>query len=407
MKYGFVKAMMLALLVLTSHTAFAAKEQTVVLVSIDGFRWDYIEKHGAPNLKAMANKGVRAQKLIPVYPTKTFPNHISIVTGLLPVNHGIVDNKFCDKARNNECYSMGKALGDSTWVKGIPLWNLAKMQGLKSAAYFWPESDARFNGMTPDYFYHYSKHSEYQGRVDQIIQWLSLPKAQRPRFVASYFSLVDSMGHEFGPDAPQTRNAVKQLDTLMGQLHARLNKLEQDVNLVIVSDHGMAVVDPDKSILLNTLPSDDGFIVKNTGPRLLIYAKPETSVADIANYKARLREAANGRYTVLTDEQLAEYHYNKGSRVGDIIVQTNAPAVFTSKGKSTYVGTHGYAYTDDMAATFIATGPAFKQGVSLKKVNNLDIYPVLAKVMGLKLLNKVDGDGKTLMPAIKQKVVVH
>jgi hypothetical protein len=104
---------------------------------------------------------------------------------------------------------------------------------------------------------------------------------------------------------------------------------------------------------------------------------------------------------------LAGYHYNKGSRVGDIIVQTNAPAVFTSKGKSTYVGTHGYAYTEDMAATFIATGPAFKQGVSLKKVNNLDIYPVLAKVMGLKLLNKVDGDGKTLMPAIKQKVVVH
>ena len=119
--------------------------------------------------------------------------------------------------------------------------------------------------MTPDYFYHYSKHSEYQGRVDQIIQWLSLPKAQRPRFVASYFSLVDSMGHEFGPDAPQTRDAVKQLDTLMGQLQARLSKLEQDVNLVIVSDHGMAVVDPDKSILLNTLPSDDGFIVKKYG----------------------------------------------------------------------------------------------------------------------------------------------
>ena len=214
MKYVFLKAMMLALLVLTSQAAYAAKEQTVVLISIDGMRWDYIEKHGAPNLKAMAAKGVRAQKLMPVYPTKTFPNHISIITGLLPVNHGIVDNNFCDKARKNECYSMGKGMRDSTWVNGIPLWNLAKMQGLKSATYFWPESDARFNGMTPDYYFHYSKYSEYQGRVDQIIQWLSLPKAQRPRFVASYFSLVDSMGHEFGPDAPQTRDAVKQLDEL-------------------------------------------------------------------------------------------------------------------------------------------------------------------------------------------------
>ena len=407
MKYVFLKAMMLALLVLTSQAAYAAKEQTVVLISIDGMRWDYIEKHGAPNLKAMAAKGVRAQKLMPVYPTKTFPNHISIITGLLPVNHGIVDNNFCDKARKNECYSMGKGMRDSTWVNGIPLWNLAKMQGLKSATYFWPESDARFNGMTPDYYFHYSKYSEYQGRVDQIIQWLSLPKAQRPRFVASYFSLVDSMGHEFGPDAPQTRDAVKQLDELMGQLQTRLSKLEQEINLVIVSDHGMAHVNPEQSIDVSTLPQNDNFIVKNTGPRLLIYAKPAVTSEQIATYKQRLQQVANGRYTVLNDEQLAAYHYNKGTRVGDIVVQTNAPAVFTNEGKAMYLGTHGYAYTDDMAATLIAVGPAFKQGLSLEKVNNLDIYPVLAKVMGLKLLSKVDGDGKTLMPAIKQKIVVH
>ncbi|MAJ40284.1 MAG: alkaline phosphatase family protein [Pseudoalteromonadaceae bacterium] len=407
MKYVFLKAMMLALLVLTSQAAYAAKEQTVVLISIDGMRWDYIEKHGAPNLKAMATKGVRAQKLMPVYPTKTFPNHISIITGLLPVNHGIVDNNFCDKARKNECYSMGKGMRDSTWVNGIPLWNLAKMQGLKSATYFWPESDARFNGMTPDYYFHYSKYSEYQGRVDQIIQWLSLPKAQRPRFVASYFSLVDSMGHEFGPDAPQTRDAVKQLDELMGQLQTRLSKLEQEINLVIVSDHGMAYVNPEQSIDVSTLPKNDNFIVKNTGPRLLIYAKPAVTSEQIATYKQRLQQVANGRYTVLNDEQLAAYHYNKGTRVGDIVVQTNAPAVFTNEGKAMYLGTHGYAYTDDMAATLIAVGPAFKQGLSLEKVNNLDIYPVLAKVMGLKLLSKVDGDGKTLMPAIKQKIVVH
>ena len=407
MKYVFLKAMMLALLVLTSQATYAAKEQTVVLISIDGMRWDYIEKHGAPNLKAMAAKGVRAQKLMPVYPTKTFPNHISIITGLLPVNHGIVDNNFCDKARKNECYSMGKGMRDSTWVNGIPLWNLAKMQGLKSATYFWPESDARFNGMTPDYYFHYSKYSEYQGRVDQIIQWLSLPKAQRPRFVASYFSLVDSMGHEFGPDAPQTRDAVKQLDELMGQLQTRLSKLEQEINLVIVSDHGMAHVNPEQSIDVSTLPQNDNFIVKNTGPRLLIYAKPAVTSEQIATYKQRLQQAVNGRYTVLNDEQLAAYHYNKGTRVGDIVVQTNAPAVFTNEGKAMYLGTHGYAYTDDMAATLIAVGPAFKQGLSLEKVNNLDIYPVLAKVMGLKLLSKVDGDGKTLMPAIKQKIVVH
>lgn len=406
MKQWVLKAVLICLM-LGMNSAFAAKEQTVVLISIDGLRWDYIEKHGAPNLKAMGERGVRAQKLIPVYPTKTFPNHISIITGLLPVNHGIVDNNFCDKARKNACYSMGKALDDSTWVKGIPLWNLAKMQGLKSAAYFWPESDARFNGMTPDYFYHYSKYSDYQDRVEQIIQWLSLPKAQRPRFVASYFSLVDSMGHKYGPDAPQTRDAVKQLDELMGLLQARLSKLEQDVNLVIVSDHGMARVDPDKGIDITALPKDENFLVKNTGTRLLIYTQPNAKNADIKGYKARLQSAANGRYTVLTDEQLAAYHYDKGTRVGDIVVQTTAPAVFTNSGKTHGLGTHGYAYTDDMAASFIAVGSAFKQGMSIKEVSNLDIYPVLAKVLGLKLLNKVDGDGKTLMSAVKQKIVVH
>lgn len=390
-----------SVLLLISPLAFAAKEQTVVMISIDGLRWDYIEKHGAPNLKAMGEQGVRAQKMQPVYPSKTFPNHISVITGLLPVNHGIVDNKFCDKARNNECYSMGKGQKDSTWVRGTPLWNLVKMHGLKSAVYFWPESDARFNGMTPDYYFHYSKQGDYQDRIDQIVQWLSLPQAQRPRFVASYFSLVDSMGHEFGPDAVQTRDAVHKLDALMGQLRTRLSKLAQDINLVIVSDHGMAQVDPEQSIIVSSLPKDDNFIIVNTGPRLLIYTKSDAKNADIDAYKARLQKAAKGRYSVLSSEQLEGYHYNSGSRVGDIVVQTNAPAVFSNGTKAPYLGTHGYAYSDDMAASFIATGPAFKQGMSIELVNNLDIYPVLAKVMGLTLMSKVDSDGKTLMPAIK------
>tara|TARA_Y100000780_G_scaffold232507_1_gene264942 strand:- start:874 stop:2088 length:1215 start_codon:yes stop_codon:yes gene_type:complete len=397
----------MSMLLLVTPFVKAAKEQTVVMISIDGLRWDYIEKHGAPNLKAMAEQGVRAQKMQPVYPTKTFPNHISVITGLLPVNHGIVDNKFCDKARNNECYSMGKGQKDSTWVRGTPFWNLVKMHGLKSAVYFWPESDARFNGMTPDYYFHYSKQGDYQDRIDQIVQWLSLPQAQRPRFVASYFSLVDSMGHEFGPDAVQTRDAVHKLDALMGQLRTRLSKLSQDINLVIVSDHGMAQVDPEQSIIVSSLPKDDNFIIVNTGPRLLIYTKSDAKNADIDAYKARLQKAAKGRYSVLSSEQLNGYHYNSGSRVGDIVVQTNAPAVFSNGTKAPYLGTHGYAYSDDMAATFIATGPAFKQGMSIELVNNLDIYPVLAKVMGLKLMSKVDSDGKTLLPAIKQKMINH
>ena len=164
MKLWITKAVCFCLL-LGMNNAFAAKEQTVVMISIDGLRWDYIEKHGAPNLKAMAEQGVRAQKMQPVYPTKTFPNHISVITGLLPVNHGIVDNKFCDKARNNQCYSMGKGQKDSTWVRGTPLWNLVKMHGLKSAEYFLPESGAPLNGMTPDFYFPYSKQRDYPNKI--------------------------------------------------------------------------------------------------------------------------------------------------------------------------------------------------------------------------------------------------
>ena len=386
-------------LLASSAVVKAAEEQSVVLISIDGFRWDYIEKHDAKNLKIISEQGVRATKMRPVYPTKTFPNHVSIITGLLPVNHGIVDNRFCDTERN-ECYKMGKGKDDSTWLNGIPLWNLAQMQGVKAATYFWPESDARFNGMLPDYFYHYSKHSDYQKRVDQIIQWLSLPKAQRPRLVISYFSLVDSMGHEYGPDAQQTYDAVQQLDSLMADLHTRLKALDENINLVIVSDHGMASVDPSMSIKIDSLPKDDNFMVQNTGPRVLYYAKPN-SKADIKGFSKKLAKAADGRYIVLTDQQKRDYHYDKGPRVGDIVLQTTAPRVFTDSKMASYLGTHGYAYTDDMAATFIATGPAFKRHVQLDEVNNLDVYPLIAKLLGLKILSPIDSDGETLWPAIK------
>ena len=386
-------------LLASSAVVKAAEEQSVVLISIDGFRWDYIEKHDAKNLKIISEQGVRATKMRPVYPTKTFPNHVSIITGLLPVNHGIVENRFCDTERN-DCYKMGKGKDDSTWFSGIPLWNLAQMQGLKAATYFWPESDARFNGMLPDYFYHYSKHSDYQKRVDQIIQWLSLPKAQRPRLVVSYFSLVDSMGHEYGPDAQQTYDAVQQLDSLMADLHTRLKALDENINLVIVSDHGMASVDPSMSIKIDSLPKDDNFMVQNTGPRVLYYAKPN-SKADIKGFSKKLAKAEDGRYIVLTDQQKRDYYYDKGPRVGDIVLQTTAPRVFTDSKMASYLGTHGYAYTDDMAATFIATGPAFKRHVQLDEVNNLDVYPLIAKLLGLKILSPIDSDGETLWPAIK------
>lgn len=390
--------------VVLSAQANAAQEQSVVLISLDGFRWDYIEKHQAKNLALIAKQGVRAQKLIPVYPTKTFPNHLSIMTGLLPTHHGVVDNKFCDKQRQ-ECYAMGDGRKDSSWLNGVPLWNLATLQGVKSATYFWPESDALFNGVLPDYYYHYSKHSDYQARIDQMLFWLKLPHAQRPRFIAGYFSLVDSMGHDFGPDAPQTYEAVQKLDSLIGQLVTRIkSEVDAPVNVILVSDHGMASVDPTQSIAIADLGiSQEDFDIKNSGTRVQLYQKQGRKL-DLSTFKSSLSKQAKGRFTVLTSAQLASVGYQHSPRVADVIIETTAPRVFSSSGEVDYLGTHGYAYTQDMAAFFVANGPAFKQGFSLDEVKNLDIYPIVAQILGLSLLSPIDSEGDTLRPALKPAV---
>ncbi|MBQ4860661.1 alkaline phosphatase family protein [Pseudoalteromonas sp. MMG013] len=377
----------------------SAQQQSVVLISLDGFRWDYIEQYDAKGLQKIAQQGVQVNKMWPVYPSKTFPNHISIITGLRPVNHGIIDNKFCDKNRN-ECYKMGSGKDDSTWFNGIPLWNLARMQGLKSATYFWPESDARFNGMVPNYYYHYSQQSDYQARIDQIIQWLSLEEGVRPHFVAGYFSLVDSIGHDFGPNSTQVYDAVQQVDKLITDLQLRLSQLAHPVNLVIVSDHGMTEVDVSQQIDLAHLSIPKEWVVKNTGPRALIYAK-QASAKDVQNIKKLLTIESKGRFSILDKHTLMKRHYVGSPRIPDIILETSPPKVFSEHNNVTYKGTHGYVDTDDMAAIFIAQGPAFKSGMKISEMENLEVYPIIAEILGLKLMNKIDSNGDVLRKAVK------
>ncbi|OCQ22260.1 phosphodiesterase [Pseudoalteromonas luteoviolacea] len=402
MKYYYTVVVFL-ILTFFSFNAFSSDikdEQSVVLISLDGFRWDYIEKHDAKTIAQIANKGVRASHMRPVYPTKTFPNHLSIITGLLPSNHGIIDNYFCNK-RREACYKMGNGLQDSTWLNGIPLWNLAELQGVKAATYFWPESDARFNGRTPSYYMHYSKHGSYQKRVDQIIAWLQLESTQRPKFIAGYFSLVDDMGHDFGPDAKETYDAVQVVDKLIGQLWTRSQtEVAHDVNLILVSDHGMVSVEPNKTIVLSELDFDfDDFEVKNGTTRVHLYKKPHSNV-DIAQLKKYFSKVGGKRFEVLSHDILEERGVVIDNTTAEIIIEATPPYAFGTNKQITSKGAHGYPYSKDMAAMFVAHGPAFKQGVKLSEVNNLDIYPTIANILGLKLLSKIDGDGKTLTPAL-------
>ena len=382
------------------------QDQYVVLISLDGFRHDYIELHNAEHLGAIAKQGVRASSMTPVYPSNTFPNHISLITGLLPKHHGIVNNRFYDKSRPSKDgyakYQLGYGRMDSTWITATPLWNLVEYHGMKAATFFWPESDARISGAQPSYFFHYSKYADYQQRIDQIINWLKLPEVSRPRLIAGYFSLTDTIGHDEGPLADKTNDAVQEVDALIGQLYERISALDLPVNLVVVSDHGMTPIDENQLIEVESLSIPDSFIIENEGAQVHLYAREGVSDKQITEEIERLTYIAENRFIVLNDTQRAKRHMEIGNRTGDIIIEIAPPARFKNA-NSTHVskGGHGYLNTlPDMGATFVAVGPAFKTNITIPTFSNLEVYPALAKILGIKPVTRIDGKLDVLQQAL-------
>jgi predicted AlkP superfamily pyrophosphatase or phosphodiesterase len=192
---------------------------TVILISFDGFRWNYFDKVSTPNLNRLSETGVKAKRLIPSFPTKTFPNHYTIVTGLFPENHGIIANKMYDP-KLNATFSLGdrKSVEDSRWWGGEPIWVTAEKQGQTSAILFWPGSETEIKGIRPTYWQKYDQSLAYDKRVQQALDWLDLPVAQRPTLIALYFDAPDTQGHSYGPDSPEVKNAIRKVDTTIGIL---------------------------------------------------------------------------------------------------------------------------------------------------------------------------------------------
>lgn len=398
-----MKRIIIALLALCSIAA-QATEQSVVLISIDGFRHDYIERHDAKHIRQIAQSGVRAEGLIPVYPSKTFPNHLSIVTGQYPSNHGIVDNNFYDTERE-QYYRMGDGVEDSTWLTTLPIWNLAEFQGVKAATFFWPESSARINGRTPSYFYNYSTPTPNRQRIDQIVEWLKLPDAARPRLVTGYFSVVDTMGHRFGPLSQQVKGAVQHIDKLIGELWHRLKtEVDVPVNLILVSDHGMTTIEADKMIAVSSLPIESAqFEVVNSQTRLLLYAKPDTSRQQISQQREALAAHSKQRFIIESEQHLKALNVQAGPRKPDIILTAQAPVTFTNKPpeKRTDGGTHGFYGNRDMDGIFIAAGPAINADATLERFVNIHIYPFMAEILGIELMAPIDGKREVLAPLLQ------
>ena len=254
MRHRWTLAVVFLLLALGVLTPTAQDQKPIlVLVSFDGWRWDYIKRAAVPNLRALADRGVRAEGLIPSFPSKTFPNHYTLVTGLYPAHHGIIANNIRDPdfpAR----FTMGSQTArDARWWGGEPLWVTAIRQGLIASSMFWPGSEAAIQGVRPSEWKPFDDSMPNADRVQQVLDWLALPPDRRPSFVTLYFSEVDHAGHDFGPESPEVLEAARHLDDALGRLVSEIRKLGllEQTTFVVVSDHGMSELSERRVIFLD------------------------------------------------------------------------------------------------------------------------------------------------------------
>lgn len=373
----------------------------VILISIDGFRYDYAEKYGASNLLQLSGKGVRATAMQPSFPTLTFPNHYSIVTGLYPSHHGLVDNHFYDRKRN-AFYKVGdkKAVEDGTWYYGTPLWVLAENQKMLSASFYWVGSESAIQNVRPTYYYKYQEKIGIDQRIQQVVDWLSLPAAQRPHFISFYFPEVDHKGHSFGPDSDSVRAAVQFVDRSIGKMVEEVNKLNLPVNFVVVADHGMIPVDTVKTIQIPESPLLKDLLVAPGGEKVMLYGKSANEIKAAYDF---LKQHENHYTAYLKEETPARWHYGKEdkyNRIGDIILLAEANYVF--KSKMLHPGHHGYDNNlTNMNAIFMAWGPAFKEEARIATFENVHVYPLISKILGLSVTEPIDGQLEILAPVLK------
>lgn len=387
----------------------ALSKPYVIMISADGFRYDYAEKYHAENLLKLSSQGVQADAMTPSFPSITFPNHWTLITGLYPSHHGLVDNFFYDYKRN-EFYAMSnqKNAEDGTWYGGTPLWSLAEKQGMLSASLHWVGSASDAGGARPTYYYHYHEKFSPSEKVDKVVNWLKLPAERRPHFISLYFPEVDASGHHFGPDDMNTRQAVKLVDNAVGELVQKVKALGlKNVSFIFVSDHGMARVDNEHPLEIpEMLLNKDRFDIYNSQTLLRVVVKNPTEVKSVFR---ELRTNKTENYKVFLDKRLPRYlHFrakdDRYSRIGDILLVPNAPKIFLEKGKTTKNGKHGYdpKTTPEMKAAFFAWGDAFKSNLKIREFQNVNVYPLVAEILGLKITDPIDGSAQVLKNTLNQ-----
>ncbi|XP_071537330.1 venom phosphodiesterase 2-like [Panulirus ornatus] len=362
------------------------KNHPLILVSMDGFRADYMTRGLTPNLQKLSLMGVRAPYMKPSYPTITFPNHYTIATGMYPASHGIIANKFYDPVFKSE-FRIGKPESlKRRWWGGEPIWKTAENQGKRAATFFWPGSEV--DGNQPTYWFNYNMSIPYEDRVDQVLAWLDLPPWERPDFMTLYMDEPDSMGHDFGPNSPQVDRILMHVDAVMGRLLEGLvaRNLLSCVNLLVVADHGMAEAGQERVLrldryipnLVNRTRFWDGIFGRMTPND----RSQKTKVEMLNALSCKRPELRVYEKTTLP----ARWHMGNQRRVEDIVVDLDVG--YTVAGDATFradAGDHGYDnFFASMNAMFIAHGPEFRRNVEIEAFQNIELYNLMCHLLGVK-----------------------
>ena len=380
----------------------------VLLISFDGFRPEYLQRLNLPNFERVWRNGVRSSGMLPVFPSKTFPNHYSIVTGMYSETHGLVGNRYWDPGRGAG-YSMSDTLTvmDGSWYRGEPLWVTAEKQGMVAASFYWVASEAAIGGVRPTFTKKYDGRVPNFARVDSVLAWLALPVEHRPHLVTMYFSDTDGAAHEHGPLSPQLDSAAARADSALGRLLDGVERLpmRDGAYVIIVSDHGMSETSPRWYAALDTLIDLTGVRVVDPGPNVNLHVSGGRARARV------LRDSINRRMrhgrAYLREDIPAHLHYSRDPRIGDVMVLMDDHYQVGRADRPPREGSanHGWdpVAAPAMLATFIVRGPGIPAGRVIGSFENVDIYPYVTELLGLRPTGGIDGKRGRLAALIRKR----
>lgn len=399
-----------------SNSLVAQKAPYVMVVSFDGFRYDFVRKYKPPFLSKFSREGVQLDSLKPSFPTSTFPNHYSLVTGLYPEDHGLVDNRFFDsKMKLSYSYKDPKTSKLPEFYGGTPLWVLAEKNQMRSATYYWPGSETKIQGFLPSDWKAFKFDEPHENKIHQVEEWLRRDPAHRPHIIFVYFHQVDTAGHGKGLETPEIKEAVFELDGVFKQLVTRSRKIIPEMNIILVSDHGLTEMSRKRAVYISELGPRK---VRKWQQRILKHFQWEGDGALVHFYYTGPSEEKEkwcnafvqfvGKHQKYVNayrrgDLPARYHYSKNPRIGDVVLLGDLGWYVGEKSQWFSQASHGFDNEyQEMQGIFYASGPAFKSAFTYKTLENVNLYPLVAHILDLPYPeSSIDGRWEKVRPLLK------